>query len=193
MTRTCLFEDLGNGHLRYVGEAAYLGYHEQLAPDRTGKQRKAFVFELALDSPAAGTPQTDVREPGPQAARDKRLWARPLQDLRRLALETPPASASAQERRANAYTRSEAVRVYVLRRANGVCEGCGAPAPFTTAAGRPYLEPHHIRRRTDGGPDHPRWVAAVCPNCHRRAHYGADGARFNQRLAEAVGWQEDDR
>src|ERR1700746_1774493 len=24
------------------------------------------------------------------------------------------------------------------------------------------------RRLSDGGPDHPRWVVAVCPNCHRR-------------------------
>ena len=41
---------------------------------------------------------------------------------------------------------------------------CGAAAPFTTKEGLPYLEAHHIRRLTDGGPDDPRWVAGVGPN-----------------------------
>jgi hypothetical protein len=41
----------------------------------------------------------------------------------------------------------------------------------------PNLEPHHIRRLADGGPDHPRWVAALCPTCHRRVHHGVDGKR----------------
>ncbi len=35
------------------------------------------------------------------------------------------------------YQRSESVRVYVLRRAGGVCECCGAEAPFITTQGRP--------------------------------------------------------
>jgi 5-methylcytosine-specific restriction enzyme A len=72
--------------------------------------------------------------------------------------------------------------VYVLRRAHGTCEACGAPAPFLTTAGRPYLEAHHTRRLSDGGPDDPRWGIAVCPNCHRRAHYADDGEDFNEAL-----------
>ncbi len=34
----------------------------------------------------------------------------------------------------------------------------------------------------DGGPDDPRSVIAVCPNCHRRSHHGADGGDFNEQL-----------
>ena len=82
--------------------------------------------------------------------------------------------------------RSNSIRVYVLKRANGTCEGCGAGAPFKTTAGRPYLEPHHIRRLSDGGPDDPNWVIALCPNCHRRAHYGQDRAEYNQGLTRIV-------
>ena len=82
---------------------------------------------------------------------------------------------------------AKAIRQYVLERANGYCEGCNLPAPFMTADGKPYLEPHHIRRLSDGGPDHPRWVAAVCANCHRRAHYSRDAVVFNQTLELAVG------
>jgi 5-methylcytosine-specific restriction protein A len=75
-----------------------------------------------------------------------------------------------------------AVKAYVLRRADGTCEGCGNPAPFTTSAGRPYLERHHTRRLSDGGPDHPAWVIGLCPTCHRRAHYAGDGEVFNETL-----------
>jgi len=78
--------------------------------------------------------------------------------------------------------RAQAIRAYVLKRANGTCEGCGQPAPFLTAANRPYLEPHHTLRLADGGPDAPEHVIALCPNCHRRAHYAADSRTFNQGL-----------
>ena len=82
--------------------------------------------------------------------------------------------------------RSEAIRAYVLERAAGRCEGCHNAAPFRTSSGQPYLEPHHIRRLSDGGPDHPKWVAGVCANCHRRAHYGEDKDVFNDKLAATV-------
>ena len=72
----------------------------------------------------------------------------------------------------------------VLRRADGICEDCGSKAPFVTKKRRPYLEPHHIRRRADGGPDDPRWVVALCPNCHREVHYGIKGGELNQRLSD---------
>ena len=78
--------------------------------------------------------------------------------------------------------RSEAIRLYVLRRANGTCEACGDLGPFRTPDGSLYLEPHHTRRVADGGPDHPSNVMAVCPNCHRRAHHGDDAKRFNSSL-----------
>lgn len=35
--------------------------------------------------------------------------------------------------------------------------------------------------------DHPRWVAAVCPNCHRRVHHGQDGTEYNNELADYLG------
>jgi hypothetical protein len=49
---------------------------------------------------------------------------------------------------------------------------------------------HHIRRLADDGPDHPRWVAALCPDGHRRLRYGADGAEFNRRVANKIGVKE---
>ncbi len=74
------------------------------------------------------------------------------------------------------------MREYVLARADGICESCEKPAPFRRPDGTPYLEPHHTRRVSDGGPDHPRWVGGVCPNCHREVHHGANGERKNEQL-----------
>jgi hypothetical protein len=63
-------------------------------------------------------------------------------------------------------------------------------APFISETGRPYLEPHHIRRLSDGGPDHPDWVASLCPNCHRHGHYNNDKSIFNNDLAQAIRQKE---
>jgi len=109
-----------------------------------------------------------------------------LSELKRLAADAGTRPVSVKERKSRAWERSEAVRVYALRRADGTCEGCGARAPFKTATGRPYLEPHHIRRLTDGGADDPASVAGVCPNCHRRAHHAADASAFNRRLTDVI-------
>ena len=98
-----------------------------------------------------------------------------------------PASSRRQSNaKASYWERSEAVRVYVLRRAAGVCERCGGPAPFVREDGTSYLEAHHIRRLTDGGPDDPRYVAGVCPNCHREAHHGQNRKALNERLSRTV-------
>jgi 5-methylcytosine-specific restriction protein A len=120
------------------------------------------------------------------AFRDPRRSAETLSELRRKALADSAGCRTPSERRSLYRLRSRAIRAYVLGRAAGACEGCGQAAPFLTRDGRPYLEPHHIRRLTDGGPDDPRWVAGLCPNCHRRAHYSNDGPEFNARLEVTV-------
>lgn len=91
------------------------------------------------------------------------------------------------------YLRAVAVKKYVLARADGYCEGCREPAPFVDSCGKPYLEPHHIHRLADEGPDHPKNVVAVCPNCHRRAHHSKDADDFKKRLVRVVGKLERDR
>jgi 5-methylcytosine-specific restriction protein A len=35
-------------------------------------------------------------------------------------------------------------------------------------------------------PDHPENVAALCPNCHRKAHYAVNATAFNQGVIEVV-------
>jgi 5-methylcytosine-specific restriction protein A len=71
------------------------------------------------------------------------------------------------------YVRNPFVVEAVLRRAKGVCEGCGDDAPFTKRSdGSPYLEVHHKRPLAEKGPDTVGNAIALCPNCHRKAHYG---------------------
>ena len=184
-----LFEQIGpRGSVRYLGEAVYVGHHTAAVPDRDNHVRKATVFELAVDEEApGGTPPDLTEEPErtPSRLRDLTLDQLRAKCLSKATRETPP-----KERRTLLRLRSEAIRAYALRRAAGHCEGCGADAPFKTRGNQPFLEVHHVRRMADGGPDHPRWVAALCPNCHRRIHYGSDGADLNGRVASAIALKE---
>jgi len=174
-----LFEYLQRGQVRYVGQMICAGFQERRAPDKNGNQRKVIVFEL---QPIAAF---DSLEEGDKAE-EERLWQEPLSVLREKALAAANETHAPAEGKRSVLYRSRAIRIYVLKRADGKCEGCEREAPFRTSEGRPYLEPHHIRRLSDGGPDHPHWVAALCPNCHRQAHYGADRGELNGRLAEIV-------
>ncbi len=91
-----------------------------------------------------------------------------------------------KQRIANAKKRPERLRVYsytyrrnpdvvaeALSRADGVCEACKTPAPFTRSSdGSPFLEVHHVNSLSDGGEDTLDNVLSLCPNCHRKKHYG---------------------
>jgi len=71
------------------------------------------------------------------------------------------------------YDRSAVVAEYVRRRAGGICEDCKQEAPFINKfTNEPYLEIHHIIPLSEGGDDTPENAVALCPNCHRKRHYG---------------------
>ena len=71
------------------------------------------------------------------------------------------------------FRRNPDVVAEVLARANGVCEGCGERAPFIRASdGTPYLEVHHVVMLADGGDDTVDNALGLCPNCHRKRHFG---------------------
>ncbi|HVY76746.1 MAG TPA: HNH endonuclease signature motif containing protein [Puia sp.] len=71
------------------------------------------------------------------------------------------------------FLRNQLVVAEVLYRANGYCEQCKQPAPFLRDSDKkPYLEIHHKIRLADGGNDTVENAIALCPNCHRQAHYG---------------------
>ena len=74
---------------------------------------------------------------------------------------------------ADVSSRSAEVHAWTLQEAKGTCELCGDEGPFKRASSRePFLEVHHVEPLATGGPDVPENAVALCPNCHRRAHYG---------------------
>ncbi len=71
------------------------------------------------------------------------------------------------------YQRNPDVIVETLTRAQGVCEECNKPAPFLRSKDNsPYLEIHHIVALADGGKDSLDNTKAMCPNCHKKLHFG---------------------
>jgi hypothetical protein len=71
------------------------------------------------------------------------------------------------------FARNPDVIVEVLERAGGKCEACLKDAPFIRAKDNtPYLEVHHQVQLSEGGDDAVDNALAVCPNCHRKMHYG---------------------
>ncbi len=71
------------------------------------------------------------------------------------------------------FVRNPDVVAEVLLRADGKCESCLSEAPFMRKKdGSPYLEVHHRIQLASGGDDSVENSVALCPNCHRQAHYG---------------------
>ncbi len=71
------------------------------------------------------------------------------------------------------FNRNQYVVAEILDRANGICEKCKNPAPFIKDIDKkPYLEVHHVIPLAEGGEDTIENAVALCPNCHRHAHYG---------------------
>ncbi len=68
------------------------------------------------------------------------------------------------------YERSEYVKEFALRRADGYCDLCDKKGPFKSKMDRWFLEVHHIKWLSKGGLDTVDNVVALCPNCHRKMH-----------------------
>lgn len=117
---------------------------------------------------------------------DEALIESNIDELRKVAVMKSTKNVTTREQKVIYRARSVAIKFYVLSRAAGACEGCKNPAPFKKSDGSPYLEPHHTQMLADDGPDHPRYVIALCPNCHRKAHYAEDAKKFNNRLIKTL-------
>jgi 5-methylcytosine-specific restriction protein A len=100
----------------------------------------------------------------------------------------PPGSRQPQQvsTTSTTYVRDPAVKVWVQNLAKGHCEGCGEQAPFLGADGLPYLEVHHVMPLAKNGSDRISNAVALCPNCHRRCHYGKDREEYKLMLYEKI-------
>ncbi|HTX50571.1 MAG TPA: HNH endonuclease signature motif containing protein [Caulobacteraceae bacterium] len=80
-------------------------------------------------------------------------------------------------RQTSGYPRDPKVRAAVLARAHGMCEreGCGVSRPFPG-----FLDVHHILGIRES--DRVRNCVALCPNCHREAHFAPERDAINAAL-----------
>lgn len=148
--------------------------HVPTSGTRMGDQLIGFRLVLAEEG---------GRMRGDEGAMPRTLGAGALQEWLRAAIRQPApiGFTLTQYRRRCAQTQR-----YARLRAGASCEGCGGPAPFVDQDGSPFLEVHHLTRLADDGPDTPENVAALCPNCHRRAHHGVDRVEFNDQIRASV-------
>ncbi len=91
-----------------------------------------------------------------------------------------------REVKGEVFVRNAKVRNAALNRAGGCCELCKEPG-FSMPNGTVYLETHHIISLGDGGPDTEANVIALCPNHHRRAHFGVDREELQRAFTRIIG------
>lgn len=180
-----LFKQLGKGKpYRFLGEFVCASYETREIPDKSGEIRKGIIFHLL-----------NVDEDSIDIEFDSK--SRPTTDFSSLRAKAYNAAKSAPEIKSKEgkqryYERNNLIKKYVLERAKGFCECCGKPAPFLKKDGSPYLEPHHIRKLSDKGLDHPRMVAAITPNCHREIHHGKGGNSIDEKLIDIIARKEEE-
>lgn len=183
-----LFEQCKGG-LRFIDEMVCCGINTVQNKDIDNKERKAYVFDLIraddIENDIGGYNSDDESPTDINEARKKAYDA----------AESPVSHQNTNEhdyKRALVIVRkrNNVIKEYISMRANGVCEGCGSPAPFQRRNGAPYLEAHHLHKLSDNGLDSPCNIIALCPNCHRRVHYGCDGDEFNNKLIGVIKQKE---
>jgi 5-methylcytosine-specific restriction protein A len=173
-----LFEDTEYPWIvSYVGQYQYVGHEWKTLEDRDDDEREAIRFRL---EPVGGT-EIEIEDGTPGSLSEGELFEKAKRSSPASSSSVASTSSSGTGRQ---YSRSEVVKEFALRHADGVCQGCEEEAPFEDSTGDPFLEVHHLHRRSDGGTDDPENVIALCPNCHRRRHVGKDGDEFNKDLIE---------
>ncbi|MGU3628021.1 HNH endonuclease [Comamonas sp. C24C] len=104
--------------------------------------------------------QTRAAQKSPREQRLARLAAAPKKPTKILVISS-------------IFKRNPDVVAEVLERAAGRCEECRQAAPFIRQSdGSPYLEVHHRIPLANGGDDTVENAIGICPNCHRKAHFG---------------------
>lgn len=174
------FERLRENHHAYSNRAFHTSTGKLLQKTSYARSNNAAIYEYAKsiakgeqvfrepDQTAMATIDQAFREDVLRALNDE-----PKNLAARLALADPVPIRI--EITTVAYRRNPDVVAEVLLRASGTCETCKSKAPFLRSSdGTPYLEVHHKVQLSSGGHDTVANAIAICPNCHRRAHFGSE-------------------
>lgn len=122
-----LFQKHDSG-LIFRGQFVFENYRIEQAPDTAGQMRDAIVFELL---------PLEAVDPSQDYAPPALVSDRSLEELRALAFGAASSTPMKGERLATVFQRSRIICSYIYARATGLCECCGAPAPFLRADGCP--------------------------------------------------------
>lgn len=165
-----LFEVFKSQEYFYQGIVKLIAQpYQEKQVDENGQLRLVWMFPLKLINQSPARIEASVLE-FLQKLREKKA-EKINNKMLKLLVENLPASKPNKRMTTNeSYERDEKVVQYALRRANGICQLCDAPAPFIKKDGSPFLEVHHIEYLSNGGNDTIDNVAAICPNCHRKMH-----------------------
>jgi 5-methylcytosine-specific restriction protein A len=184
--RLFLFEVFEEGRYLYTGEAELADSpYRSRQPDSEKTVRDVWIFPLKLKGHTRPPLlKKELLETKEETVRKKahRLPLDQLEFVARYALK----EGGRREVVSEVYEHDQIVSEYAKRKANGTCQLCNGPAPFSTRDGEPFLEIHHIVPLAEGGLDIVDNVAALCPNCHRRMHVlglPADAALLKKKAA----------
>ncbi|MFM2476383.1 HNH endonuclease [Celerinatantimonas sp. MCCC 1A17872] len=165
-----LFEVFKDKEYTYQGEVLLVDPpYTESQPGHDGSSRPVYIFPLQLKSTqrvASATDRQHVREVKQRKAARLSMAELSIRAEQSHSKRIPNTSKTT----ATVYERDEWVSEYAKRLADGHCQLCGNPAPFTNKKGLPYLETHHIEWLSNGGSDTPENTVALCPNCHRKMH-----------------------
>lgn len=171
-----------------------MNHHDsKSAFDVTGKPKEPYIHRIA-DTHAAYLLQMALKLPLNEKAKqavmevidEVKAQTLPDEQLREKALTEQYRHELPQRIITTKWYRSPYIAQEAKRRAHGICQLCGQPAPFKDANNQPYLECHHIKWRSQGGEDCPENVVALCPNCHRKMHVRNDPKDVQLLLSRAA-------
>lgn len=165
-----VFEVFQDKHYTFVGRVQLADDpYSESQPDKNGVMRAVWVFPLRLvdGDNAPAIPEHTFTE----LQRSKESTARKLTDAELIERARQAKGGSGSRSvLTKTHERDPYVSEYAKRRAQGICQLCGGPAPFRDRKGEPFLETHHIEWLSRGGADTIDNTVALCPNCHRKMH-----------------------
>lgn len=91
--------------------------------------------------------------------------------IRKLSEEIERGPSSNKRRLYLAIARNYYLSTRVKEHRKYICQWCGIK-PFEKGAGWFYVEAHHMHELGEGGKDVIENIVCLCPNCHRKIHYG---------------------